>query len=179
MMPGKQHRIKAFTIMEVTIAMLIAAIVIGITYTAYTIISRTYGQFKKKNENMAVLARLDQLLRRDFDRADLITESGHQVISIQRENQPNIRYEFLDSSIIRNAAIADTFKVKSDHYQVLFEGLPKADAENTDANADSNEEYRIDELSLIVNFQNETIPYHYHKKYSSENLINRITHAIN
>jgi Tfp pilus assembly protein PilE len=178
MMPSKPHKIKAFTIMEVTVAMLIAAIVIGITYTAYNIISKTYGNFKKKNEDMAVLARLDQLLRRDFDRADLITESGHEMI-FQKEGQPDIRYEIAPTYLVRNAISVDTFKVVNANYQVLFEGQLKNETENIDSDTNDKEEERIDELSFTVDFKDEAIPYHYEKKYSSENLIKRSPNAIN
>ena len=48
-----KHRIKAFTIMEVTVTMLIAAILIGITYTTYSIVLKSYNSFTTKNADMA------------------------------------------------------------------------------------------------------------------------------
>jgi len=176
MKSSKSLRLKAFTILEMTVAMLIAAIVIGITYTAYSIVSKSYLNFKSRNEDMAVFARLDQLLRRDFERSESINSSGNK-IQMYGLNSHIINYELASGYIIRNAQNIDTFRVRSDHYQLFFQGKPQNNSEETDIKND--ESNRIDEFSFVVTFRGDTSSYSYYKKYSSVNLINRNPNAIN
>eukprot|EP01037_Dinobryon_pediforme_P017339 gene17339-17530_t len=61
---------------EVVISMLITAIVIAITYTSYSIISKSYGAFNDKNKMMADYALLDHLLRRDVAQAAFIQKDA-------------------------------------------------------------------------------------------------------
>jgi len=175
-MPNKRHHIKAFTILEMTIAMLIAAIVIGITYACYGIVNKSYLSFKHKNEGIAILNLLDRLIRRDFDNADFVKRNPNG-ITIRQGDKPVISYRFEAGYIIRNADIIDTFKVENSKVQVFFERQLKV---NDDQTSDSNyENERIDELRFDVSFQNETMTFHYNKQYSSENLIKRNPNAIN
>jgi prepilin-type N-terminal cleavage/methylation domain-containing protein len=161
----KGQRVKAFTIMEVTITMLIAAILMAITYTTYSIVSRSYLSFNTKNKNMAELQQLDKLLKRDFDRAENIQKISK---GIQIENTRQvITYEFNPDFIVRTALITDTFKVKTDSLNMSFEGQS------------AGEQSRLDELSFTLVFQKENIPYHYYKQYSSVNLIQTESNAVN
>ncbi len=43
-----KSRVKAYTLMEVSIAMLLAGVVIMITYTVYTIVVRNYAIYDAK-----------------------------------------------------------------------------------------------------------------------------------
>src|ERR1700709_1903430 len=103
-------RIKAFTILEVTITMLVAALVMGITYSAYAIIIKSYGAFNKKNQDMAVVVRLDEWLKKDFSRAEIILKDTAGIAL----NSPDrhIKYRFDPDVIIRTEIRSDTFKVK-------------------------------------------------------------------
>jgi prepilin-type N-terminal cleavage/methylation domain-containing protein len=166
----KRHKIKAFTIMEVTITMMIAAILMGITYTAYSIVSRSYLSFNTKNKDMAELEQLDGLLKKDFDRAEIILKEADG-ISIKHTDR-TINYQFNPDYIIRTSGITDTFKIKTGEIATSFEGQPVNEANS------SHEQNRLVQLDLSLLFQNEKIPYHYYKQYSSVNLIQRNPDAI-
>ena len=162
------YKVKAFTIIEITISMLIAAIVIGIGYTAFLIISGSYRSFRQKSEDLESLIQLDRLLKKDFAGADSIfkTANGLQF----RRNRDSVQYDFQPDFIIRNSTITDTFKFQNQDVQPLFE--------NQAVNSSDVEQDRIDELNLTIVFRDEKIPYHYYKEYSSENLIERMNHAL-
>src|ERR1700744_656096 len=113
-----QHRVKAFTIMEVTITMLIAAILMGITYTTYIMVSKSYLSFNTKNTEMAEVELLDKLLKRDFDRADVIQKTTNGMVIINTGQ--TIQYVFNPDFITRTSGIADTFKVRTDSLNTLF-----------------------------------------------------------
>ncbi|HZX59365.1 MAG TPA: prepilin-type N-terminal cleavage/methylation domain-containing protein [Mucilaginibacter sp.] len=164
-------RVKAFTIIELTVAMLISAIAIGITYTIFSIISRSYGSFNKKNEHMAEVSRLDELLRKDFERSELVLKDTSS-IAFQSLNKM-VRYKFDTAYVVRIGLITDTFKVRTDTVNTLFEN------EIVNEPALLKEQNRLDQLDLSIALQNEKITYHYHKIYSSTNLINRNPDAVN
>jgi prepilin-type N-terminal cleavage/methylation domain-containing protein len=165
------RRVKAFTIMEVTVTMMIASILMGITYTTYSIISKSYLSFNRKNSDMAALEQLDKLLKRDFERAEIIQkETGGITI---KNAEHTVTYEFNPDFIVRTAGIVDTFKIKTEEITTSFEGLPVNEV------GSSEEQNRLDELGINLLYQNEKIPYYYHKQYSSVNLIQRNPNALN
>jgi len=166
-----KRRLPAFTIMELTVAMLISAIVIAITYTAFGMLNSSYITYNAKHNEMSVLIRLDELLKKDFIKADDIYQDQDGVRFLI--NQQPIIYRFQTEHVIRISTITDTFKVASDGLVLLFESLPLPSESSTD-----QEHNRIDELSFSLIYQKEKFPYHYIKQYSSENLINRNSNAI-
>jgi len=164
-------RIRAFTIIEVTIAMLISAMVIGITYSIFLIVSRSYQSFNTKNDTMAVVLKLDELLRKDFDRS-LAVWKDTSGIEIQYPGN-RVRYKFDTAYVVRIGVRTDTFKVKTDTVNISFENQP------IDELKIIKEQNRIDQLDVSLLFQKGKITYHYHKVYSSANLIHRTPNALN
>jgi Tfp pilus assembly protein PilE len=166
-----KQRVRAFTILEVTITMLITALLIGITYTSYSIVIKSYRSFTTKNDDMAVVVSLDHLLKRDFERADTILKDTDGIV-LKSEDKV-IKYAFKPDFIVRTSARIDTFKVDAQEVNTTFENMPVNELQATE------EQNRINQLDFILVFQNVKIPYHYHKLYSSENLIQRNPNAIN
>jgi Tfp pilus assembly protein PilE len=166
-----KHRLPAFTIMELTVAMLISAIVIAITYTAFSMVSGSYVSYTAKHNEMAVLIRLDELLKKDFIKADDIYQEQDGVRFLLKQ-QP-ISYRFEPGEVIRISTVTDTFKVATDALILSFERQPLSSETSTD-----QELNRVDELAFSIVYQKEKFPYHYLKQYSSKNLINRNPNAI-
>jgi len=166
-----KQKVKAFTIMEVTITMLITGLIIGITYTSYSIVIKSYHSFTTKNDSMAVLVSLDHVLKRDFDRADSILKDSAGITI--KKNDVSIKYIFMPDFIVRNSVRNDTFKVQTQDVITTFENITNIEMQAT------AEQNRIDGLDFTLVFQNEKIPYHYRKLYSSENLIQRNPNAVN
>ncbi|SHL98404.1 type II secretion system protein J [Mucilaginibacter sp. OK098] len=166
-----KYKVQAFTIMEVTITMLIAAILIAVTYTSYSIVIKSYNSFTNKNNDMAVLVSLDHVLKRDFEQSKTILKDSAG-FSFRKESIL-IRYEFSADYIVRKAARIDTFKVQNQDVSASFENVPLLELQTTAA------QNIIDELDFETLYQKEKIGYHYHKTYSSENLIEKNPNAIN
>ena len=166
-----KYRVKAFTLLEVTIAMLIAAIVIGIAYTAFSIVHKTYSAYHTKNNEMATVLRLNELLKKDFKRAGIVLKDTNGLVLKDTSNL--VRYRFEEAYVIRIAGIIDTFKLQTETITVGFEGVP------VDVVSDTEEQNRVDDLIFNLLFRDEKIPYHYHKQYSSADLIQRNPNAIN
>ena len=148
--------------MEITITMLLAAIVISITYTAYTIINGSYLVFTRKNDEMAQVVQLDRLLKKDFYQAASISRNNQKILF--RTDSADISYEFGPGQVIRTQGITDTFKIQTEVMSTSFENQPLPDLPATDQPG------LLDDMAWTIILQNEKIPYHYHKQYSSVNL---------
>ncbi|WPU99881.1 hypothetical protein SNE26_28130 [Mucilaginibacter sp. cycad4] len=157
-----KNRVPAFTIMELTVAMLISAIVIGLMYSAYAIISHSYLSFIDRNGNTSTLALLDRRLSRDIDKAEMIYRDSNTVTL--RSHKDTVIYRFQANRVIRQKLLADTFKVSTESFSTLFESVP------VDGNPPNGEEKKIDDLQIVLLAEGEKIPYHYRKTYSSVNL---------
>jgi len=164
-------RVKAFTILEVTITMLIAAVLIGFTYMAYSIVVKSYGSFSQKSQDMAVLIRLDEWLKKDFGHAEIIQKDTAGIVFNSTEH--HVKYLFDPDFIVRTEFRTDTFKIKTEAITTAFEDQPVSDFSSNE------EQNRLDDLILVILFRDEKISYHYHKQYSSANLINRNPNALN
>jgi hypothetical protein len=163
-------KLKAFTIMEVTIVMLVSAIVIAITYTAFSIVNRSLRAFNRQHQDMAIVLQLDRVLRIDIDRAELMLRDTDGVIL--KNSSRTIKYQFVSDYVLRKELSIDTFKVKIDSISTTFEN------KQVNVTEERQDESRVDELDVNIHLQNENIPYYYHKQYSSENLINRNPDAV-
>lgn len=163
-----KQRVRAFTILELTIAMLLSAVVIGIAYTTFSIISRLYGEYNRKHEELAVILRLDELLRRDFNHAQgvYLTTEGYTF----KDSLQDVQYRFTPDYVLRSSSVTDTFKVVVQQPEAAFETQPVTEEVLV---ADSLESGRLDELHFTLLYKGTLFPCHYHKHYSSKNLINR------
>jgi len=167
----KLTRLQAFTIMEVTVAMLLTGLAIGITYAVYSIVLQSYSAYGAKNDNINVLFNLDHILKRDFDRADTIIKDTAG-LSMKIGSQ-TIKYAFYPDFITRESTKIDTFKVQTQDWITAFENVPLNELQT------HPEQNRVDELNFRLILNSDTIPYHYYKLYSSENLIQRNPNALN
>ncbi len=148
-------KIKAFTIMEMTVAMVIASISIAITYSAFTIINQSYREFHKKNIFLAKLLVTDKLFKKDFSKAVSINKEP-EGISFKMDSGI-ISYSFNSDYILRNQ-----FGLRTDtlHFIIIN---PATTFEMREA---SNGE-KIDQLSFQVNANGKLIYYSYQKLYSA------------
>lgn len=158
-------RVKAYTIMELTVGMLIAALVITMAYTVFNIVALSFSEFTKKHDHLASLLRLDELLRRDMRISNDLRGNGNDLYMFV--DTSIVHYSFVPKQVIRHALRTDTFDVNTDHVEMRFE---KQLLQSEYSNGDSLN--RIDELSFMINDSKQTVPYHYHKIYSAVNLIN-------
>jgi hypothetical protein len=152
-------KIPAFTLMEVTVSMLIAAIAIAITYTAAHIVTVTYGDYQKKQDHVAEFALLDKLLKQDFSRPGKIVKSGNG-LRVETVNG-TILYEFTEGHIVRAqyALSTDTFKLDPKTIRFSFEKEDTVEGQN------------IDQLELQTVLEKEEINLIYKKTYSAQDLI--------
>lgn len=152
------RKIPAFTLMEVTIAMLIAGIAIAITFTTYKIVSGSYIGFSKKQNELAGFVNLDKLLKQDFIAARNIVKSSDGLVMEMEGGL--IRYQVAPHFILRDqfSLRTDTFKLIVNHTGFSFEHKDVEDGQS------------IDHFEFETVVQGQVLPLHYLKIYSAGNL---------
>ena len=151
-------KLPAFTLMEVTIAMLIAAIAIAVTFTTYRIVSGAYFNFSKKQEMVATLTTMDKLLKQDFINAKSIVKTEDGVFL--EVNKGIITYSFKDNYVLRNqfSLRIDTFKLHVNALNFSFENDLVEEGEE------------VDLLNFKTQVEDDLIPLQYLKTYSAQDL---------
>lgn len=151
-------KVPAFTLMEVTIAMLIAGIAIAITFTAYRIVSGSYLGFSKKQDELADFVRIDKLLKEDFLGAKHIVKSPKGLVM---EMEAGLITYHIDSGFMLRDQFSlrtDTFRFQVNSPAFLFE------------NNVAEEGQPVDQFSFETVVEGQLIPLHYQKIYSAQDL---------
>lgn len=110
--------LKAFSIIEAIVAMAIAAIIIGITFTIFSIISERLLDYKKQNAKTNDLNRFTYLINKDiFDSENVTTIDNHLLF----ENYTNEKTEYVleEDKILRyNKELVDTFQIRHLYFNI-------------------------------------------------------------
>ena len=110
--------IKAFSIVEVMVSMVITAIIVGLIFGVFTIVSEQILRFKKENEQTADFNRLSYSLSKSvFDCEEMIVrDSG---VYFQTYDGDVIFYKKEAAYLIRKAlTFTDTFKIQLDEIRI-------------------------------------------------------------
>lgn len=154
-----KNKLAAFTLMEVTVAMLISGLVITICYTAYGLIQGYYMRFGEKNKASSLVLDLKHVLERDFIKAVHIirTEDGFVV----RQDSLVVNYIFNDKQVLREVKDlhTDTFAMPVQKMDFYFEGHEVHTADT------------VDQVNLELQMNKDTkVPVQLNKYYSSADL---------
>jgi len=156
-------RIKAFTLQEILIALVIAAIVISAAFYSYGVIQTAYLAYQKTTEQSLEIKTLDVLLKEDFAKADYVIKSSDGIICMINENEVN--YLFKQDYVTRTVSIlTEYFKVKPEAVHLFFDKL-----------AVENNNELIDELSYNAIDNDKLFYFHYNKIYGADKLIQKTT----
>ena len=113
-------KIKAFTIIELVVVMILTAIIVGIVYSAYSIVGNQYSSYKKISVQNSRVALLSMLLSKDFTTAHYIKNGNEELFFYDKEDNI-IRYGFDENYITRSGnSITDTFPVNTLNIEMKF-----------------------------------------------------------
>lgn len=103
-------KLKAFTILELTIGLLIVSLVIGMVYFIYNNITQQIVSYSKDQEALIVYHQFQDVFSRDVKLSKNISFQDKRIeIHIFAEK---ITYNVRENEIIRNGKIQDTFDIK-------------------------------------------------------------------
>jgi Tfp pilus assembly protein PilW len=115
-------KIRAYTILEVLVVMVIGMIVVSISYTAFFIVNTQYKNFQSRNEKVRSVSLLNFLLTRDFSEANTITSISNGVRCNMRDKI--VEYDLVVDFVVRTESqVSDTFNIKVSNLYKTFDEL--------------------------------------------------------
>jgi hypothetical protein len=120
----KSFRIRSFTLIEMVLAMLFSAIVVGMAYTSITIFSRLYENYRLKRSGQADQELINQAMTRDFNRSSLIEIEEEQINLKDSVGAITLHYRIEENYFLRLAALkTDSIKMENLAFKGFFRGL--------------------------------------------------------
>jgi len=153
-------KIRAFTIIELVVVMVISGIAISIAGLSYDIINMQMLNYETTSARLLSTIQFNHLLKTDFIQAKkVIKEQGS--LKFVSENKNEISYYFDEDNIIRRMAyLADTFQLSVFNVkQQLINEVQKNDGD------------LVDELSFQLTNLEHTQYFHYYKTYGADVLM--------
>ncbi|MBI4646419.1 MAG: prepilin-type N-terminal cleavage/methylation domain-containing protein [Bacteroidia bacterium] len=141
---------KAFTIIELLVAMLISSIVITASIGIYLTLKELSFRYNEQYRNNAAIINLAGLIKADIDNACFIRE-GFGGIYLDMNNENRIYYSFEDSRIVRKINFQlDTFYLKNRNIEV----------ENLEAGSGL-----IENIKFEILYGDSALRFYFHKEY--------------
>jgi hypothetical protein len=153
-------KLKAFTLFELVIGMLLSAVVIGMVYSGYGIIVKIYDNHLITSRSQSELMVLDATLQRDFDKAVTVQADGQKIQLMDSLGSPAVSYLVSENQLIRNSSLADTFKLDQLTVSLGFESAKVQGG-------------LVDELNMEFYFGENVQGITITKRYSAEQLFNQ------
>lgn len=103
--------LKAFTLMELLVGMIISSLVIVFSYGAYELIYKQFLMYKSVKSKVVETTQFTTVLTTDFSNAQTV-RFANNTIDLQLDNN-TICYKLLDSVVVREfQEVSDTFQLK-------------------------------------------------------------------
>lgn len=121
----KTGKLKAFTIMELVVAMLISSIVVSIAYAGFRLVSAQLRSMEHHSGEGNRFLRLNQALQTDLDKSARVIRQEDGFVCERGDGR--VRYQLTDTAIIRwlEDGRVDSFGFKGVQTSLWFEGEPQ------------------------------------------------------
>lgn len=148
-------KIKAFTTLEISIVMLLTALLSGIAYNGYLYLIKQNILHNKINEEALGLQNLLIRLKADTFYSTKMYRDKNSMLFMYPSK--TIHYEFLDNYVLRRQAeVCDTFHCQNQ------ELIARKDHTSTNKLQD-----RIDSFAFTIQYKNEENTIHFYKDYGN------------
>ncbi|AXB56857.1 PulJ/GspJ family protein [Flavobacterium fluviale] len=109
---NKYHSVAAFSIIEAIVGMAVTAIIMGILFVIFSIVSGRMLDFKNQNQLVNDLNRLTYSLNKDIFEKEKMKASENEIYFNGYAGE-RVTYQFFDDYILRNSeTFVDTFQIK-------------------------------------------------------------------
>lgn len=153
-------KLKAFTLIELVIAIVLSGFVMGMGSAGYLIMSKQFRNYKSINDNVSDAAELFSVLQCDIQQAKEVIKKSGSAIETSLKNR-NVKYSFEKKYIVRNTGLVrDTFFVSTLNLETSFKN-----------NKQELSEGLIDELSFNVGDKEQMFQFHSIKQYGADVLL--------
>jgi prepilin-type N-terminal cleavage/methylation domain-containing protein len=109
------RKIKAFTLIELVVTMVISSIVVMLAFTCYEITYKQYLNFRKSNNTVTQVILFNSLFKQDVLLSDLVSKTDDNDITLRMNDSVSVNYSFGSNYILRkyNELTPDTFPITS------------------------------------------------------------------
>ena len=109
-------RVKAFSMMDAIIGMVITAIVMGIIFVIFSIVSERMIDYKNQNVVVSDMNRLSYAMNKDIFNAEILTATEREILFYGYTGQ-RVSYNAYPEYILRNGGgFCDTLHLKLDSF---------------------------------------------------------------
>lgn len=109
---NKYYSAPAFSIIEAIVGLAVTAIIMGILFVIFSIVSGRMLDFKNQNQLVNDLNRLTYSLNKDIFEKEKMTASENEIYFNGYAGE-RVTYQFFDDVILRNSeTFVDTFQIK-------------------------------------------------------------------
>lgn len=157
-------KIKAFTLLELLIGMIISTLVVGFSMMSYFIIYEQYLNYKSVKQTISDVMLMNTVIASDFTNAQTITAIDNNELNFNNENNTTIQYHFASEFITRQEdQIIDTFKIALNNKLPVF----LLEKENEPTNL-------LSTFSFDAKVLGETEHFNFTKNYAADVIINNL-----
>ncbi|UIR54618.1 prepilin-type N-terminal cleavage/methylation domain-containing protein [Sphingobacterium sp. SRCM116780] len=155
----KNKRLKAFTLMEISIALLISAICIGMAFYMFQFFQQLYLKQQQDKQARFAFSLLQHLIKKDLAQANAAYYAENQLQLV--DSLGSIRYTFDQQHILR-----DHYQQHTDTFNLHLIAVEGKYIEPTPPSSTC-----IDQLQLRVDFEKSTHTFIFEKKYAATQLM--------
>jgi prepilin-type N-terminal cleavage/methylation domain-containing protein len=155
------RKLKAFTLLEVLIAMVISTLVIGAGFVGYEFTMKQYYAFRENSTVMSDACIFQSVLKKDICLARRVSLTSYGLSCNTQEKF--IRYDFKRDYVLRinENDMRDTFHIKNDSLSLLYNNLVQIDPGK-----------QIDRISFRIDLHGELQSVVITKEYGADGVIN-------
>ncbi|WP_343696900.1 hypothetical protein [Flavobacterium sp.] len=158
---SQSKSVPAFSIIEAVVGMAITAIIMGILFVIFSIVTGRMLDFKSQNQLVNDLNRLTYSLNKDIFEKEKMTASESEIY-FNGYTGERVSYQFLDDYILRNSkTFIDTFHIKM-HSIIL------------DTVKSKTEQFVFQKIKLNVEANEKELDLRFYKRVYPNELLQRI-----
>lgn len=147
-MKNRFKRIKAFTLSEMIVVLVITSIVVGMAFAVLNLVQKQMYGIEKNYERNTTLNRLRQCLWIDFNRCDKVFYNAKSGELFFVNEMRTIQYSIDENLIVKDR---DTFNIKWEDQQFYFENVAISIGEVDALNFVTVEEFGSQQLFVSKN----------------------------
>lgn len=149
-------RLKAFTLIELLIGMILSAIIISFAYSCYSILAKEFLSYKDVKKQINETITLNSILNNDFVNSEFIYYKD-DVLTIEKKGSKQ-EYSFLENTILRtDGEVTDTFHFSASKINI---GYLKE--------SDHSAQILVNDFSFVAKVLDENESFYFTKNYSAE-----------
>lgn len=160
-------KLKAFTILELIVVMILTSILTGGVYLAFQLVNQYMHVQTEQREDSLTMTNFNYLMTHDFDQSDIIERTDQMLYFTS--SKINLQYDFYPNFIIRQSikpyANPDTFLLSSQAWATQREGHDIVEGV-------------IDHLSVDLIFFEKERRWHWTKTYTANEKLKQAAHGF-